>query len=214
MKFVDDELFDEILEECFNAETFSDVVLTFKGKMPDDSVVMMDLDLVVNMFDNLVDLESKHGMFHIEHSFNDHGLNASFVSTYDETYFIVATNSKNHFMAVMNFLKADETQDDQLRVYPKSSGLPMTIWICNNFVMVSGMVGKQEHPANTFSIICHTRSENEVYGEVADSNVGMIKDWINLNYDHLSSFWTGETDTVELCRSLKPYIAAINHTIH
>ena len=105
--------------------------------------------------------------------------------------------------------KTDADTYQMANLYPRDTGLPMTIWVSPR--------GRARHDARIK--VCRTRgdrmdgtnlavvairpSPRVVHGPLAQSDFGPVAEWITLNEDALLGYWNGTLSTVELAARIR-----------
>jgi len=104
------------------------------------------------------------------------------------------------------------TTDDlyeMTNIYPRTSGLPMTVWISPRGrarhdvrVKVCRVPGNRMVPDDT--AVVSVRPEPALLeGELDRESLRAVRAWIELNSAVLIEFWDGEVDGIELAQRLK-----------
>ena len=109
-------------------------------------------------------------------------------------------------------LGAPVTEDDlyeMTNIYPRTSGLPMTVWISprgrarhDARVKVCRVPGNRMVPEDT-AVVSVRPEPALIEGELDADALRAVQAWILLNRDVLIDFWNGETDGVELAQRLR-----------
>jgi hypothetical protein len=98
---------------------------------------------------------------------------------------------------------------EMTNIYPRTSGLPMTVWISPRGrarhdirVKVCRVPGNRMVPDDT--AVVSVRPEPALLeGELDTELLRAVRAWILLNSDVLVDFWNGEIDGIELAQRLK-----------
>jgi hypothetical protein len=109
-------------------------------------------------------------------------------------------------------LGAPAGEDDlyeMTNVYPRTSGLPMTVWISPRGrarhdvrVKVCRVPGNRMIPDDTAVVSVRPRPVL-LEGDLDAESLRAVQAWIALNRDVLVEFWNGELDGVELAQRLR-----------
>ncbi|MBX9698331.1 MAG: hypothetical protein K2X74_02785 [Acetobacteraceae bacterium] len=98
---------------------------------------------------------------------------------------------------------------DMTNVYPRTSGLPMTVWISPRGrarhdvrVKVCRVPGNRMIAEDTAVVSVRPQPEL-VEGELDGDDLCAVQAWIALNRDALVDFWNGELDGIELAQRLR-----------
>ena len=104
------------------------------------------------------------------------------------------------------------TTDDlyeMTNIYPRTSGLPMTVWISPRgrarhdvWVKVCRVPGNRMIPDET-AVVSVRPEPTLLEGELDSESLRAVGAWIELNSEVLIEFWDGELDGVELAQRLK-----------
>jgi hypothetical protein len=105
--------------------------------------------------------------------------------------------------------KTVEAPYEMANLYPRETGLPMTVWVRPR--------GRARHDARVK--VCRTRGDNMdpsnlavvairptprvVRGPLAQSDFAPVTAWITLNEDTLIGYWNGTLGTIEFAASLR-----------
>ena len=94
-------------------------------------------------------------------------------------------------------------------IYPRTSGLPMTVWISPRGrarhdvpVKVCRVPGNRMIPEDTAVVSVRPRP-TLLEGELDAESLRAVQAWIGLNRDVLVEFWNGELDGIELAQRLR-----------
>lgn len=94
---------------------------------------------------------------------------------------------------------------------PKTTGLPMTIWVSsysNNkhgfHIKVSKDHDNQIDINNTMVVEILRPYLYLIDGNFISVDENLIYKWISINYDVLLNYWNGDIDTADLLSNLKP----------
>lgn len=98
---------------------------------------------------------------------------------------------------------------EMANLYPKHTGLPMTVWVSNR--------GRARHDARVK--VCRVRGDRMdiddtavvsirptpilIEGPLDGSDLKIVQEWIVLNADTLIGYWDGTVDTVDMVQALK-----------
>ncbi len=98
-------------------------------------------------------------------------------------------------------------------LYPRTTGLPMTIWVSPRGnarhdvrIKVNVAHGDQMNIDNT--IVAVGPSPRVIEGRLSSENEGAVAAWIALNAEALVAYWNGDIDTLELVQTPKPLPSA------
>jgi hypothetical protein len=98
---------------------------------------------------------------------------------------------------------------EMANLYPKRTGLPMTIWVSprgrsrhDARVKVCRTHGDRMDADDTASVSIRPTPEL-VGGSLPTDDLKAVQAWITLNSDALIDYWNGDTDTVDLIETLK-----------
>ncbi len=104
---------------------------------------------------------------------------------------------------------AEDDLCEMTNVYPRTSGLPMTVWISplcrarhDGRVTVRRVPGNRAIPEDTAVVAVRPRPAL-VEGELDAASLAAVARWIEPNRDVLIEFWDGEMDGVELGQRLR-----------
>jgi hypothetical protein len=105
--------------------------------------------------------------------------------------------------------KTVEAPYEMANLYPRETGLPMTVW--------AGPRGHARHDARVK--VCRTHGDNMdptnlavvairpaprvVHGPLAQSDFAPVAEWITLNEAALLGYWNGTLGTIEFAASLR-----------
>jgi hypothetical protein len=99
---------------------------------------------------------------------------------------------------------AEDDLYEMTNVYPRTSGLPMTVWISprgrarhDARVKVCRVPGNRMVPEDTAVVAVRPRPAL-IEGDLDGEAFSAVARWIELNRDVLIEFWNGEMDGVEL----------------
>jgi hypothetical protein len=103
----------------------------------------------------------------------------------------------------------DDDLYEMTNIYPRTSGLPMTVWISPRGrarhdvrVKVCRVPGNRMIPEDT-AVVAVRPVPALVEGELDGAALAAVSRWIELNRDALVGFWDGEMDGVELGQRLR-----------
>ena len=118
----------------------------------------------------------------------------------------------------MEDLKAKDVQqvterDDELfemaNLYPRTTGLPMTVWVSSRgnarhdvWVKVKMIHGDQMNLANT-AVVGVRPTPHVIAGDLSTDDRRVVFEWILLNTGAIVEYWDGRIDTIELGQLLK-----------
>ena len=98
---------------------------------------------------------------------------------------------------------------EMANLYPRDTGLPMTIWVSprgmaqhDARVKVCRHHGDRMDPRDTASVAVRP-APHLVAGELGSSDLKLVSQWIAQNSDVLIGYWDGGVSTLELVRALK-----------
>jgi hypothetical protein len=104
---------------------------------------------------------------------------------------------------------AEDDLYEMTNIYPRTSGLPMTVWISprgrarhDARVKVCRVAGNRMIPEDT-AVVSVRPEPVLVEGELDAAALRAVQAWIALNQDVLIDFWNGETDGIELAQRLR-----------
>jgi hypothetical protein len=108
----------------------------------------------------------------------------------------------------------DEDEEDELfrmvNLYPKNTGLPMTIW--------AGPRGSARHSARIKVCMTHGDRMDQrntavvgieptprlIVGSLSARDLVAVSTWIDLNREALLRHWRGEIDGIDMARATRP----------
>ncbi|WP_270937290.1 DUF4160 domain-containing protein [Falsiroseomonas oryzae] len=104
---------------------------------------------------------------------------------------------------------AEDDLYEMTNIYPRTSGLPMTVWISprgrarhDARVKVCRVPGNRMIPEDT--AVVSVRPEPALLeGELDAEALRAVQAWIVLNRDVLIDYWNGEADGIELAQRLR-----------
>jgi hypothetical protein len=110
--------------------------------------------------------------------------------------------------------RAVEAPYEMTILYPRDTGLPMTVWVSprglarsDARVKVRCTPGDNMDP-NNLAVVAIRPTPRVVHGPLAQSDFAPIAEWITLNEAALLGFWNGTLGTIEFATSLR----RIGHT--
>lgn len=103
---------------------------------------------------------------------------------------------------------------DMANLYPRTTGLPMTVWVGPRGnarhdvrVKVNMARGNQMNIDNT-AVVGVRPGPQLISGQLSREDQRAVFDWIVLNETAIVGYWDGHIDTAELIQSLKPLPSA------
>jgi len=110
------------------------------------------------------------------------------------------------------FIAAAEDPFEMAHLFPRTTGLPMTVWVSPRggarhgvTVKVGVTHGDQMSPVSTAEIGVRPWP-HVITGRLAPDDEAAAFRWISLNTAALAAYWEGEIDTAQLGVRLKPLI--------
>jgi hypothetical protein len=103
--------------------------------------------------------------------------------------------------------------DDDLllmtNLYPRTTGLPMVIWVGPSYgashdvrIKVMQTHGTRMEPGN-LAIVALRPTPHVVAGQLSSDDLRAVAAWLALNRDAVLDHWQGTTDGAELTRALR-----------
>jgi hypothetical protein len=99
-------------------------------------------------------------------------------------------------------------------LYPRTTGLPMTVWVSPRGnarhdvrVKVNRTHGNQMNIDNT-AVVAVRPAPRVVEGQLSSDDERAVSEWIRLNEAAVIAYWNGDIDTVQLAQALKPLPSA------
>lgn len=121
-------------------------------------------------------------------------------------------DGKSGFSEEQAGLHAPASEDElfeMTNVYPRTSGLPMTVWISprgrarhDARVKVCRVPGNRMVPEDT-AVVSVRPEALLLEGELDGEALRAVQRWIALNRDVLIEFWNGDLDGIELSQRLR-----------
>jgi|SRR5579863_2815661 len=109
---------------------------------------------------------------------------------------------------------ASEDIFEMANLYPRTTGLPMTVWVSprgnarhDARIKVNMAHGNQMNIDNT-AVVGVRPSPRLIAGQLPPEDERAVSDWITLNAAAIIAFWNGDIDTLELTQTLKPLPSA------
>ncbi len=108
---------------------------------------------------------------------------------------------------------ADLEQDQDLfelaDLYPRHTGLPMTVWVSprghaqhDARVKVCMTPGDRMDPDN-FAVVALRPQSHLLHGRLSQAELSAVQAWVALNEAALLDYWDGSIDTVDLVQRLR-----------
>lgn len=104
---------------------------------------------------------------------------------------------------------ADDDLYEMTNIYPRTSGLPMTVWVSprgrarhDARVKVCRVPGNRMVPEDT-AVVSIRPEPSLLEGDLDAGALRAVQAWVQLNQDALIAFWNGEIDGIELSQRLK-----------
>ena len=98
---------------------------------------------------------------------------------------------------------------EMANLYPKHTGLPMTVWVSNRSrarhdvrVKVCRARGDRMNIEDT-AVVGVRPEPGLIEGPLDGADLNLVKQWIALNEAVIIGYWEGSVDTVELVHALK-----------
>jgi hypothetical protein len=98
---------------------------------------------------------------------------------------------------------------DMANLYPRDTGLPMTIWVSPKGrarhdvrIKVCTIPGDRMDATNTAVVAVQPRPK-VLHGELSRSDAELVSRWIDANATALIGYWEGQLSTVEFVFGLK-----------
>lgn len=105
-------------------------------------------------------------------------------------------------------LPAGDDLYEMANLYPRTTGLPMTVWVSprggarhDARVKVSVVGGDRMVPEGA-AVVGIRPEPRLIEGELSRADFALVARWITLNGAALLAFWDGELDTIELGQKL------------
>jgi hypothetical protein len=105
--------------------------------------------------------------------------------------------------------KTDADTYEMANLYPRDTGLPMTVWVSprgrarhDARIKVCRIHGNRMDGTN-LAVVAIRPSPRVVHGPLAQSDFAPVAAWIVLNEDALIGYWNGTLSTVEFAASLR-----------
>jgi len=105
--------------------------------------------------------------------------------------------------------KTVEAPYEMTNLYPRETGLPMTIWASprgrarhDARIKVCRTPGENMDPTN-LAVVAIRPVPRVVHGPLAQSDFAPVAEWITLNEAALIGFWDGKLGTIEFASSLR-----------
>jgi len=109
---------------------------------------------------------------------------------------------------------ASEDIFEMANLYPRTTGLPMTVWVSprgnarhDARIKVNMAHGNQMNIDNT-AVVGVRPSPRLIAGQLPPEDERAVSDWITLNAAAIIACWNGDIDTLELTQTLKPLPSA------
>jgi hypothetical protein len=106
--------------------------------------------------------------------------------------------------------KTVEAPYEMANLYPRETGLPMTVWASprgrarhDARIKVCRTRGDRMDPAN-LAVVAIRPAPRVVKGPLAQSDFAPVAAWIALNEDALIGYWDGTLGTIEFAARLRP----------
>jgi hypothetical protein len=103
----------------------------------------------------------------------------------------------------------DDDLYEMTNIYPRTSGLPMTVWVSprgrarhDARVKICRVPGNRMVPEDT-AVVSVRPEPALVEGELEAEALSVVQAWVSLNRDVLIDYWNGEADGVELAQRLR-----------
>lgn len=112
---------------------------------------------------------------------------------------------------------ADEADDlfEMANLSPALTGLPMIVWISERGrarhdvrVKVSLVHGRRARPDRTASVSVRPTVEIVAGPEIDGRDMGLVRQWIELNREAIVAYWNGDLLTDEVIARLRPVTSA------
>lgn len=102
---------------------------------------------------------------------------------------------------------------EMANLYPRETGLPMTVWVSPRGsarhdvrVKVNMVHGDRMSIANT-AIVSVRPMPRVIAGRLAPADTQAVFEWVTLNTDALVDYWEGRIGMIELAAALRPISA-------
>ena len=102
-----------------------------------------------------------------------------------------------------------EAPFEMANLYPRDTGLPMTIWVSPRGrarhdvrVKVCETPGDRMDPTNT-AVFAVRPVPRMLHGQVSGDDAELVARWIGINAEALIAYWQGELSTVEFALRMK-----------
>src|SRR4051794_3235306 len=91
-------------------------------------------------------------------------------------------------------------------LHPRTTGLPFVVWIAVNDgsddVHVKITPGPQARP-DQFVSVAIGRDVKAIRGEMNESDLDLLRQWVRLNRDVILRYWNADIDTAEAIATLR-----------
>src|SRR5579862_3011668 len=105
---------------------------------------------------------------------------------------------------------ASEDIFEMANLYPRTTGLPMTVWVSPRGnarhdvrIKVNMTHGNQMSADNT-AVVAVRPTPHVIVGRISADDERAVSNWIMLNATTIVAYWDGDIDTVQLSQALKP----------
>ncbi|MBY0336985.1 MAG: DUF4160 domain-containing protein [Acetobacteraceae bacterium] len=103
-----------------------------------------------------------------------------------------------------------EAPFEMANLYPRSTGLPMTVWVSprggarhDARVKVCRVHGNRMSPDELVPVSIRPEPRL-IEGDLPPEDLAAVSAWIRLNEEILLAYWDGSADTTDLIRDLRP----------
>jgi len=103
----------------------------------------------------------------------------------------------------------EEAPFEMANLYPRDTGLPMTVWVSPKGrarhdvrIKVCMTPGDRMDPTNT-AVVAVRPEPRLVTGELSPDDLARVTDWVRANAEPLVAYWDGSLSTVEFVLRLK-----------
>ncbi len=112
--------------------------------------------------------------------------------------------------AVVDLDLPDEQDSFEMaNLYPRDTGLPMTVWVSakagarHDIRVKVCMTPGQRMEVDNLAVVSVRPEPRLLHGDLSSADLAAVRGWINLNSGLLIDFWDGRASTVDLVRGLQ-----------
>lgn len=113
-------------------------------------------------------------------------------------------------LALADDLDLDRDIIEMANLYPRTTGLPMTVWInpkgrARHDVRVKVcMTPGNRMDSDNLAVFSVRPTPELLHGHLSATDIRLVQRWITQNESTLVGYWNGELDTLELAQGLRP----------